>query len=692
MHRYLASVLLLLSALSVPGRPAHAQPAGERRPADERRPAEEPLPPNPFSRFESFRLPNGLKVWYAHLPGSTMTSMAVIVPYGRDQDPWGREQTAHFLEHVLLSDRQGRQEAELARELTRRGGSHNAMTGHSYTQFLLDIGTAEAEYGVQWLHEVLAPRPFSDDLVHRNRQPVALEISTRDGAFLRGVATSYVSHPRLRPPMFWQREFGIAAQEERGADQRAGIAAITAADLRAFYDSYYSPSSMTLVLITGVPRIALQPALDSTFGTLPWRPPPAAAEAPTVRLHESRAFTWHLGESTRLSTRFRIADLDGRDQLRLLFIEDLLRHRLMERLRRGEAKLIYSISAGTAIRGSVAFFGIQADLDPRNERPTRDAIAAELDRLARAAEDTVAFYADRDALSRRVRMENASPGALRLWAIDRFYRPDLHDGFPDIGEYYATVGPDSIAAFAARLFTAENRIASISRPVPLPAPVILLAAVLVVVAAARLYRRLTLQPADMTAIRYIARLRNTLPARIFSGAALLVLVFAGGRLIVAVLHILIWHRVLAIDSFPLVATAAAALLFSLSMASLAAAGAVHRKVLVFDDEVRLKSVTYRSTSIPAALIRGARRVTGAEPLRLRRPALWPSAGGVFMELQDGSGHLLRTRHPDALLAALDGLLQRASVSCPSTRLASTSTAEVYDERATAVNAPAAGGL
>jgi predicted Zn-dependent peptidase len=692
MHRYLAPIFLLLSALAGAGWPVHAQPADERHPGDELQPADAPLPPNPFSRFESFRLPNGLKVWYAHLPGSTMTSMAVIVPYGRDRDPRGREQTAHFLEHVLLSDRQGRQESELARELARRGGSHNAMTGHSYTQFLLDIGTAEAEYGVQWLHDVIAPRLFSDDLVQRNRQPVALEVSTRDGALLPGVGTSYISHPRLRPPMFWLREFGIAAQEERGADQRAGIAAITAADLRAFYDSYYSPSSMTLVLITGVPRIALQPALDSTFGTLPWRPSPAAAEPPTVRRHESRAFTWHVGESTRLSMRFRIADLDGRDQLRLLFIEDLLRHRLMERLRRGEAKLIYSISAGTAIRGPVAFFGIQADLAPRNERPTRAAIAAELDRLARAAEDTIAFYADRDVLSRRVRMENASPGALRQWATDRFYRPDLQDGFPDIGEYYATVGPDSIAAFAARLFTAENRIASISRPLPLPAPVLLLAAVLIVLAAARLYRRLTLQPADMTAIRYVARIRNTLPARIISGAALVVLFFAGGRLIVAAFHILIWHRILAIDSFPFVAAAAAALLFSLCMACLAAAGAVHAKVLVFDDEVRLKSVTYRSTIIPGSHIRGPRLVTGAKSLHLRRPALWPGAGGVFMELQDGSGYLLRTREPDALLAALHNLVQRVTVTCPSTRLASTSRAEVDDERTTAVPAPAAGRL
>jgi predicted Zn-dependent peptidase len=659
MHRYLASVLLLLSAFAGAGRPVHAQPADERHPGDELQPADAPLPPNPFSLFESFRLPNGLRVWYAHLPGSRVTSMAIIVPYGRDHDPRGREQTAHFLEHVLLSDRQGRQEAELARELTRRGGSHNAMTGHSYTQFLLDIGTAEAPFGVHWLHDVIAPRSFSDDLVQRNRQPVALEISTGTGAFLPGLASSYISHPRLRPPMFWRREFGLAAQEERGADQRAGVEAITAADLRSFYDTYYSPSSMTLVLITGVPRIALQPALDSTFGTLPWRPSPAAAEPPTVRRHESRAFTWHLGRSTRVSMRYRIAELEGRDQLRLLFMEDLLRHRLMERLRRGESKLIYSIAAGTAIRGPVAFFGIQADLSPQDEHSAREAIAAELDRLARAAEDTLAFYADRDALSRRVRIENASPGALRQWATDRFHRPDLHDAFPDIGEYYATVGPDSIAAFAARLFAAENRIVSISRPLPLPAAVIAIAAVLSILAAARLYRWLTLQPADMTAIRYVARLRTTLPARIISTAVLLVVLLVGGRLLLAALHILAWNRILAIDSFPLVAAAAAALLFSLSMAALAAAGAVHSKVLVFHDEVRLKSMTYRSTVIPAALIRGARPITGAESINLRRPTLRTRAGGVFMELQDGSGYLLRTRDCDALLAALDALAHRA---------------------------------
>jgi predicted Zn-dependent peptidase len=621
-------------------------------------PASEPLPPNPFSGFESYRLPNGMRVWFGYLPGSTVTSMAVTVPYGRDQDPPGREQTAHFLEHVLLSDRHGGAEIDLARELTRRGGTHNAVTGPTWTHYLLSIGSDEAAYGAQWLHGVLAPRQFSDDLVNRNRQPVAIEVNARTAVPLSGLLNAYINHPRLRPTPFWQREFGLAAQEERGADQSAGIRAITAADLRTFYDSYYTPSEMTLVIVSGTPRPVLQPVLDSTFGTLPWRPAPEPAPPLHPRTGEARAVSWHAGRSTRVTLRYRIADLNGRDQLRLIFIEDLLRHRLMERLRRGDAKFVYSVGAGTAIRGSAAFFQITADMDAAHETLTRGAIQDELDRLSRAAGDTLAFYADRDALSRRVRIENAAPASLRQWALDRFHRPDLHDAFPDVGEYYATVGPDSIAALAARLFVPANRIVRVDRPLPLPVALLVPGALLLAAAAGLLYRRIAFRPADMARIRYVARLRPPLPARLLAVGLAVAGAIVGGRLLVAAIHIASAEWLLRVDSFALFAAACAALVFSATFAGFALAGAMHRKVLVFEDEIRLKSPTWTATVIPASELRDARIVDSPRGLALRRRVLPPASRGVFLQLADRSGYLLRSRSPEALSDALQRLVTR----------------------------------
>jgi predicted Zn-dependent peptidase len=648
MLRLAARVLFLPLLLLVAGRAA-AQPAAGS------------LPPNPFGIFETVRLANGLKVWYGHMPGATLTSLALVVPYGKDQDPRGREQTAHFLEHVLLSDRGGRSEAELVGELTSRGGTFTGITGAHYTLFPVTIESAHAEYGIEWLHGVVEPRLFAVDLVERNREPVAVELEVGRRAVLRGVPARFLLHPRLTPAGFWEREFGYAAHEERAADQHAGLAAVTAADVQAYYDRYYAPSAMTLVIVTSHPRAELQPVLDATFGLLPWRPEPPL---PPLRLREgeSRRHSWHASRHTgRVLLRYRAGELTGRDHVRLMFLEDLLRRRLMERLRSGSEKSVYSIGTFTEVRGPAAYFAIVADMNRAHEAAVLQAVDEELARLRGATADP-AFSADRDGLARSIRVEHSAPGALRNWVMNRLYRPDLHDDFPDLGEYYATVGPDSIAAFAARLFAPENRVASISRPLPLHPLLLAALAAIVIFGAARTYRRRVLRPVDMSAIRYIARLRQPAMIRIAAvlggGAALLVLL----RLVGSAAHFAVELWILPAGSFALLAAGAAGLLFAATLAGFAVAGLLHARILVFDDELRLKSPTYRSTIIPAAAVAGARTVTSRAGLRLRRPWPGPAHGAVVLELADGSAYLLGVRDGPALVRAIAALVGRWSGS------------------------------
>jgi predicted Zn-dependent peptidase len=644
---------LLLLAAFFAAHPAHAQDAAE------------PMPANPFAGFDSYRLPNGMRVWYGHLPASSLTSMAVIVPYGRDQDEHGREQTAHLLEHVLLSDRHGRSEAELVRELTARGGSHNGVTGAGSTYYPLSIGTEQAAFGVRWLYDVVAPRVLSDHLVARNRDPVAIELSARRVGAMARPLRSWLTHPRLLPQPFWKREFGIDAQEERGADQHASLGAITATDVQRFFDTYYTPTEMTLVIVTGASWQQLAPEVENTFGALPWRVPPAVAAVATPRQSESRLFQYRPGRSTRIALRYRIAELNSLDQLRLVFIEDLLRYRLMERLRRGDDKSVYSIAAGTTLRGPAAFFGISADLNPGQERVVRAILDDEISRLARTAVDS-SFFADRDALSRRIRVENSSPAALRAWATDRFYRPDLQPHFPDVAAYYETVGPDSIAALAGRLFRDENRILYVWRPLPLPAAAAGAAALLIVLLAARLYRHFALRPADMARVRYVARARPPIAARLAGWLVSLVLLLVVGRLVAAGIHIAAQYWILSSESVAVPVVSAAALLFMATLAAFAALGRTHRKILVFEHEVRIKSPTYRAVILPLDRIRDASVVSDVSSVRLRHLVIRPLGQAVLLRLEDGSGYAVRVARPEALAGAVTAA--RAAARAPATTL------------------------
>jgi predicted Zn-dependent peptidase len=628
---------------------------------------EEPLPPNPFARFESVRLPNGMKLWYGYLPAATVTSMAVVVPYGRDHDPPGGEQTAHLLEHVLLSDRAGRAGADLARELAARGGQHNGFTEASSLAFTLSIATDQAAYGVEWLHDVIAPRTLSDALVDRNREPVAVEIGARKRTPATPLAARILRHPRMVPPRFWRREFGLDAQEERRADHSAALAQLSAADLQRWFDTYFAPSEMTLVVVSGVPREVLQPVIDATFAQIMWRPPPASPAAAAPRVGPSHRYAWQARASTRVSLGFRVAELDGRDQLRLIFMEDLLRYRLMERLRRGGDKSVYTVNVHSIMRGAAAYFGIVAEMRPGQEPAARDIIDEEVRRLIRAPFDTTAFYADRAVLSRRIRIENASTVMLRNWVTDRFARPDLHEHFPDLGEYYATVGPDSIGAYAARLFVPSNRVLISTRPLPLPFWLLALLGMVPILAAARAYRALTLRPADMSQVRFIARIRPH-PLAAAAGAMLTaVALLAAVRLFVAAAHLGADRWLVASPSFGLRAALLAALLFAATLAAFALCGLVPRKVVVLAEEIRLKSRTFRAVHLHRAALRSATVVGSRGGRRLRWPVLPPTRRAVFLELHDGSGYLLQVRHPEALARRVQEMLQveePQSVSMP----------------------------
>jgi hypothetical protein len=156
----------------------------------------------------------------------------------------------------------------------------------------------------------------------------------------------------------------------------------------------------------------------------------------------------------------------------------------------------------------------------------------------------------------------------------------------------------------------------------------------------------------------VARLRRPLAARLTAVAlgtiATIIVLRIGAAGAVAVAD----RFIVTVDSLSLHAAAAVALLFGATLLALTCIGLVHRKVLVFDHEIRLKSATYRSTIIPVDDVCGVRVLKSQPGIRLRRPVLGSTAGGAMIELRDGSGYVLHVRDAAALQRAVQGVLDR----------------------------------
>jgi predicted Zn-dependent peptidase len=607
--------------------------------------AQDALPPDPFAAFETHTLGNGLRVWYRQWPGAFFAHLAVVVPAGRDADPPGREQLAHLLEHVLLSDRAGRTEKELARELEERGGRHGAFTTPRNTVFHVVLPAMHTDYGVRWLSDVIAPRNFGDDLARHSMYPVAVETGLARENSADRLLRAFIRHPTLRPTPFWLREFGLDVPEERFTAP-AALWSIGGTDLRAFYERWYTPPGLTLVIVGPAPWPAVEPTVSATFGTFPWRPPAPPHQEARLRQGASHRFAWTPGRATAsVAVHYRIPQPGALDQLRLAFIEDLLRHRLMQRLRRGDDKAIYAVAVTTILRGDAAALVITAETAAERVADVRAAIAAETARIANAA-DSTAFYRDRDLLSQRLRLDYASGAAILARTVDRFAGNPHFQTVPALGEYYASVGADSIAAAATRFLHPASTVVHVTRPLPLPWPLLLILALLPVRAATGLYRRLTLRPADMRTISYMTRIRPAATVRAATAAGATALVIGGTRAAIALAELAATSLLAPVDSFAIHAAAAGSLLFAATLAGLAITGAVPHKILVLATEVRLKSRTCRSIAIPAADIQNADTLPG----------------GVRLQLNDGSTRFLPVRDPAALHHAITAIATRATAT------------------------------
>ena len=412
---------------------------------------------NPFSGFETHYLSNGLKVWFKQLPDAPNVSISVGVPYGWDADPRGKEELAHLTEHILFSDHDGRTEQEIKDAIDGLGGRHNGFTTPDHTWYYVTVSKEHGGFALEWLSRVISPHSMAADVVERNRQPVALEINAQPREFFEGV-WALLNPSWLLPRDFWQREFQMETRSGRRYDRWASLQRITPEDVTDFYERYYVPEAMTLTVIGDLDRSEVLEIAERTFGSLIKRPAPP----PDVDIEDparGRAtFHWSFGPNVRYTARHKLFNSDAEDDLMLLFVRDLLRRRLNQRLRYGEQKAVYGLQVSTTQRGPGGFLQIEGSIAENEYDFARGIIQEEIAALVEGTLPPEEFEADRTALVERLRGENSTAQALNFWVLRNFYDPSKHTDFPDLLSFFAGVTQDEVTAFAARTFVPEREV------------------------------------------------------------------------------------------------------------------------------------------------------------------------------------------------------------------------------------------
>ena len=627
--------------------------------SDSLAPAPSETKANPFSGFETHYLSNGLRVWFKRLPDAPNVSISVGVPYGWDADPRGKEELAHLTEHILFSDHDGRTEQEINEAIDGIGGRRNGFTTPDHTWYYVTVSKEHGAFALEWLSRVISPHSMDADVVERNRQPVALEINARPREFFEGV-WALLNPSWLLPRDFWRREFRMETRRGRRYNRWASLQRITPEDLTDFYERYYVPEAMTLTVIGDLNRSEVLEISERTFGSLIERPLPPREVAVEDPAERRATYYWGFGPNVRYTVRYKLFNSDAEDDLMLLFVRDLLRRRLNQRLRYAEQKAVYGLQVTTTHRGPGGFLQIEGSIAENEYDFAQGIIQEEIAALVEGTLPPEEFEADRTALVERLRGENSTAQALNLWVLRNFYDPSKHTDFPDLLSFFADVTQDEVAAFTARTFVPEREVTTVIGVQPVSQAIIAAAALLLVFLTVRVVAWTLTRPVTMAGVLYVARFRMPVPLLIgavvgFGAVGLIV-----GRLIVFVVQSLAIAFLVTIDVYSIQLVFYGGMLSTAVVLSILYLSLFPRKLLVFPDHLRIKFLAYRSRIIgPDDLqelsTRRVHQVWFRKDLFRCVPLAWGLVGpGIYLRPAKGRAYFFRTRNTEELIDVLGG--------------------------------------
>lgn len=621
--------------------------------------AAQDAPANPFAGFETWILPNGLKVWYKHMPGQPNAALSVTVQVGSDADPVGKEQLAHFLEHMLFSDHLGLTTQQIKKQIEDRGGVWNGNTTADRTFYFVHIKKDEGLFALDWLYRIVSPHEMKPDVVERERYPVEVEVGARPREITDWINALYVLPPFLRLPGTWKRQFNLDTTESRDFYTYRSLRSITPAELKQFYDRHYSPKRMTLAVIGDLPKDAVRELVQKTFATLSssQEPPPLATATDAGRL-ESRFF-WQSRPNIVYGRRFRFASLTAHDELMLKFIEEFLGKRLNDRLRFGEKKAAYGISTFLTKRGPAGYFVVGGTIRESEFDFARKVFDEEIEALRNGTLSDAAFETDRAVVIQQARVSYSTPETLESWVAFEFDHRERHHEFPDVLSSFQSVTKAEVAAFVAQHFVSEREFRSTTYPLPLSEAVIGVLGLAVLFATVKTMRWILTRPVDMKRIRYVAHFRIPKVLYWTAGAILVVVVAIGLRLLGFAYEVLSVRWLVPRDSFALQWGSYAVMGATLVASIVLALSLVPSKLLVFDDRLLIKYVAYRSVAIPLEKISelSLQRFTGVwASRRLWKciPLKWGVVSpGIYLKTANGWSYFFDVRDRAELVKVLE---------------------------------------
>lgn len=259
------------------------------------REVESDLPAHP--KLHQGRLANGLR--YMLLPNpepKDRISLRLVVAVGSLHENDDESGLAHFVEHMAFRGTRTHPNGSLTAALQRLGvglgPDSSAFTYNDHTTYHLqlpDATDATLREGLQVFREFAEEVTFAPELIEIERGVILSELATRDTPEARTLRANIAFlWPDSRPV---RRPIGGTA---------AAIESFTRAQFISFYDAWYRPERMAVVIVGNITPARAVPLIERELGRIAGRGPPrtespdhapSMASAADVAIHADPALS-----------------------------------------------------------------------------------------------------------------------------------------------------------------------------------------------------------------------------------------------------------------------------------------------------------------------------------------------------------------------------------------------------------------
>jgi predicted Zn-dependent peptidase len=317
------------------------------------------------------QLESGLTVATEHVPGALSVATGVWVGVGSRDEPPELSGVSHFLEHLLFKGTPTRSSQDISRSVDRVGGDFNAFTAKEYTAYYCRLPARHATFGVDLLGDVLIRPALREADVDSERLVILEELAMDDDS------PDDVAHRMFAAQLFADHPLG-----RETAGDRDTVQAITATDVRRFFESHYHARSMVVTLAGPIGHDDALALVSNAFadvrgtGNTPTRTRPDAV-GPSASMDDDTEQV-HIVMGGRSLARGD-DDREALDVVNHVFGGGLS-SRLFEEIRERRG-LAYSVYSGVSAYMDSGAFQMYAGTQPEHGDEVVELMREELDRL-----------------------------------------------------------------------------------------------------------------------------------------------------------------------------------------------------------------------------------------------------------------------------------------------------------------------